>query len=179
MGVGLAFFYLRATMSNPLFEFFAAVLALLLALATLLLIAATDWMAAYICEQHRLHRGMFLLLAGGFAAAAGLALVLDRSDVMRLLLLLVTLHAFVFGCWSLFFARRVWKAETHQVGNILLGLVSLGFAGAFFWTRSTDGRRAVTLLGFYTCFAGCKLIYHALRIRSASQRNRAQPIFLH
>ena len=172
LAVGLAFLYLRATMTNQFFEFFATILAVLLAIASLLIAAATEWMAAYLCEINHLHKGMFFLLSGGLFAAAALSVAYFNGDSMRLLSLFATLHAFAFGCWTLFFARSVWRGMIHTFESILLGLASLGFAAGFFWTRPTDGRRAVTLLGVYTCFVGFKLIYHALRIRSASQERR-------
>ncbi len=168
---GLALLYLRAAMGNPLFEFLAAVLAVVLAIGVLLFAAATEWMAAYIFEINHLHKGIFLLLAGGLTASACLFMVLPNVDSLHLLLLLATLHAFTLGCWSLFFARRVWRRTAHAAANISLGILSLAFAAAFYWTRPTDGRRAVALLGVYSCLIGIKLGYHALRILRTARRS--------
>jgi hypothetical protein len=72
--LGLALFYSRATMTNLFFEAAAVVIAVVLAAATLILAAITDWFAALNAGTKSVHRSTFCLAAGTALTLAGVLL---------------------------------------------------------------------------------------------------------
>jgi hypothetical protein len=173
--VGLAFFYLRATMTNPLFEFIAATLAFLLAIAAIMLGAFTDWVEACLSKTTNRHESLSFLLLGGLMATAAAYLAFAHGDFWRVLLLFAALHGCIFGSWSLLTAPRVGHTGAGIAVSLLLGLGSLLFAAGFLWTGPLDGHRAVMLLGAYSCFVGLKLGYRALQMAFSCAHQEPAP----
>jgi hypothetical protein len=83
--LGLALFYIRATMTNLFFYVFGGAFALLLVAGSLLFIAGVDWICAagLGCQQVSRLRG--LLFVSTAAAACSLFLILYPCPVMTVL----------------------------------------------------------------------------------------------
>lgn len=161
--LGLALFYLRATMTNWFFEGIAVVFAILLAATSLILGGIADWMAAWWEGSKHLNRLTFYLFAGLVSALAGAFLGIYLPFSMQWLLLLAALHALFFGLLSFSLA---WKAKHHggfeRRAMYLFGAASVIFSGtmASLATR-LDNRGAAAILGVYFCFVSMRLLFLA------------------
>jgi hypothetical protein len=160
--LGLAFFYLSATMTNPLFEALAVVAAIMLATAALLLAAITDWFAAFSAGMKSTHRLAFYLLAGMAFALAGLFIGYYPAVYLQWIVAFAALHGLIFATSAFTF---VYMAQHHRLERgamALLGTVSALFSGAMAgWIVYLDDRSAIALLGAYLFFVGIKLLFFA------------------
>ena len=129
LGLGLAFFYLSATMTNMFFEVFAVVVAIVLAAAALILDAITDWFAALGTDMKNVHRIMFYLLAGVAFTLAGVFLGYYPAVYMQWLLAFTAVHALVFGIASFVSAFNPGHDRHQRQAMGVLGTISILFPG--------------------------------------------------
>jgi uncharacterized membrane protein HdeD (DUF308 family) len=162
LSLGLAFFYLRATMTNMFFEAFAVIGALMLSAAALILAAITDWFAAFTSGMKSIHRITFYLLAGIAFALAGIFVGSYPTVYLQWLVVFAALHALAFGISALVFALNARHDRFARRSMWLFGTISVLFSGTMAgWIKYLDDRTAITLLGLYLCFVGLKMLYLA------------------
>jgi Short repeat of unknown function (DUF308) len=173
LGLGLAFFYLSATMTNMFFEAFAVVVAIMLAAAALILAAITDWFAALSIDMKNVHRVMFYLLAGAAFTLAGVFLGYYPAVYMQWLMAFAAIHALVFGIASFVSAFNP-RHDRHQHEAMgVLGTISVLFSGAMAaWMKYLDDRSATAMLGAYLCFVGIKMLFLAWNSHRAGMKPR-------
>jgi MFS family permease len=160
--LGLAFFYLSATMTNPLFEALAVVGAVMLATAALALAAITDWFAAFSAGVKSAHRLIFYLLAGMAFALAGLFIGYTPHVYMEWLVGFVALHALVFGTSAFTFVFTTEHHKLERRAMAAFGTVSILLSGGFTaWLPHLTDQTAIALLGVYLFFVGIKLLFFA------------------
>jgi len=160
LALGLSFVYLSATMTNPLFEVLAVVVAIMLATAALVLAAITDWFAAFSAGMKSAHRLTFYLLAGMAFALAGLFIGYYPAIYMQWLLGLAALHALIFGTSAFAFVFTAGHHQLERRAMAVLGTGSVLFSGTLTaWIPYLDDRSAVALLGAYLAFVGIKLLF--------------------
>lgn len=157
--LGLSLFYLRATMTNMIFEGVALAIAILLAAAALVLGGIVDWFAAWNEGMKHLHRLAFYLLAGLAFALTGVFLGIYSEVSMRRLVFFAAIHALVFGVLALAFTSRAGRHQLERTVTYLCGAVSIVFSGAMTaLARQLDEPAATTVLAAYFCFVGVKLL---------------------
>lgn len=159
--LGLAFFYLRATMTNLLFEAVAVAIAILLSAAALILAAIVDWFAAFNAGMKRAHRFTFYL-AGVTFALAGAFLGGYPLISMQWLVVFAAIHALAFGISAFVFAYKTSHHSWECRAMYFFGTISLLFSGTMAGlVRDLDDRSATALLGGYLCFVGTKMLFFA------------------
>ena len=162
LGLGVAFFYLHATMTNALFDVIAIVIAVMLAAAALILAAITDWFAAFSSGMKSVHRISFYLLAGVAFGLAGLFLGYYPAVYMQWLAIFAVIHALAFGVSALVFAFNAHQQPLERGAMYVFGSISVLFSGAMAgWIKYLDDRSATLLLGCYLCFVGIKVLFFA------------------
>ena len=160
--LGLAFFYLSATMTNPLFEVLAVIAAVMLATTALVLAAITDWFAAFSAGVKSAHRLIFYLLAGMAFALAGLFIGYYPQVYLQWLVGFSALHALVFGTSAFTFVFTTEHHTLERRAMAVLGTVSILFSGGLTaWIPYLDDQTAIALLGAYLFFVGIKLLFFA------------------
>lgn len=160
--LGLSFFYLSATMTNPLFEALAVIGAIMLATVALVLAAITDWFAAFSAGMKSAHRLTFYLLAGIAFALAGLFIGYYPDVYLRWLVAFAALHALIFGISAFAFALSAHHHKLERRAMYVFGTGSVLFSGAMAgWIAFLDDRSAIALLGAYLFFVGTKLLFFA------------------
>lgn len=160
--LGLAFFYLRATMTNLLFEAVAVVIAILLAGAAFIVAAITDWFVAFSAGTKSIHRVSFYLLAGIALALAGALLILYPIIHMQWLVVFATLHALAFSITAFGFASKESHPLLERRAMYFFGTISVLFFGIMVGLfRILDDRSATAVLGAYLSFVGTKILFFA------------------
>ncbi len=168
LSLGLALLYLRATMTNLLFEVVATAVAITLSIAALMMAALTDWIAAFAARQKHIHKAVFYVLAGAFFAAIGFYAVWYPEVSMQLLLILAAVHAAVAGIWSIFFILEHNHTLAGKIAVFVVGLISFFFASTLALSQHASNSDAIALLGAYTIFIGLKMLFFAWRLRKMS-----------
>lgn len=160
--LGLSFFYLRATMTNRLFEVFATVIAIMLSAAALLVAALGNWFFAFSEGLGSIHRFTFYLLAGCAFALAGVIVGAYPLVSMQWLVVLAAIHACLFGISALVFAFRATCHIPECRAMYFFGIISVLFSGMMAGLAGgLDNSAATAALGWYMCFVGVKMLFFA------------------
>lgn len=159
LGLGLAFLYLRTGMTNPLFEVFGIVAAVVLAGSALALAAITEWVLVYRSEASDPRRAVFYTLAGVLLAIAALLLFYFSDLSMQILLAVAAVQAVAAGFWNLFFVRSHMTGRAGRIGADVFGVISLGFGGLLVYATRLEDRDAIGVLALYLLVEGVKLMF--------------------
>ncbi len=158
LGVGLALFYVRATMTNLLFDVVGGAFALLLVAASLLFIAGVDWICAagFGCRRVRRFRGF--LIVSTAAAACSVLLILYPGATIRMLCYGLTVYALTLSVGKIALAKS-WKGTVREqtVMYILAG-IGFAFAGALLVVAGHDDRKSLAVVASYSLFMGLQML---------------------
>lgn len=158
LGLGLALFYIRATMTNFLFYVVGGAFALLLVAASLLFIAGVDWICAVGLGCHRVSRLRGFLLVSTVAAACSVFLVLYPGATMEMLCYLLTVYALSLSVGKVALARS-WKGTAREL-TVMYILAGIGFvfAGALLAVAGRDERESLAVVAGYSLFMGLQML---------------------
>lgn len=112
------------------------------------------------------NRWLLLVLDGLAVSAAGLILILLNSISFRMVIYLLLLLATMIGILELAGARTLRRHVPDEWFLGLAGLVSIGFAVAFLWTKPEEPASYIIWLGSYSGFSAICMLGLALRLRS-------------
>jgi len=158
LGLGLALFYIRATMTNLLFYVVGGAFALLLVAASLLFIAGVDWICAAGLGCHRVSRLRGLLLVSTIAAACSVFLVLYPGATLQMLCYVLAIYALSLSVGKLALAGS-WKGTTReQTGMYILAGIGFAFAGALLAVAGHDERDSLAVVAGYSLFMGLQML---------------------
>lgn len=156
--LGSGLLYIRAAMTNRLFEMLGCVFALLLIAASMLFIALSDVVS--IVEARHLSGLRGLLAMSLVAAGAGALLVFDPGISLRAICACAAAYSFLMGLGKIHLARhwigpRRWKA-------FLYGLTGVSFcfsaALALTATRSDGARGPLLAIAIYSLAVGVQTL---------------------
>jgi hypothetical protein len=158
LGLGLALFYIRATMTNLLFNVIGGALALLLVAASLLFIAGVDWICAAGLGCHSVSSLRGFLLVSTAAAACSVFLIFYPGATLQMLCYVLTVYALSLSAGKVALARS-WKgtAREHAVMYILAG-IGFAFAGALLAVAGRDERESLAVAAGYSLFMGVQML---------------------
>lgn len=111
------------------------------------------------------NRWLLLVLDGLAVSAAGLILILLNSVSFHMVIYLLLLLATMIGILELAGARTLRRHVPDEWFLGLAGLVSIGFAVAFLWTK-LEPALYIIWLGSYSGFSAICMLGLALRLRS-------------
>jgi hypothetical protein len=158
LGLGLALFYIRATMTNLLFYVIGGAFALLLVAASLLFIAGVDWICAVGLGCHRVSSLRGFLFVSTAAAACSVFLIVYPGATLQMLCYVLTVYALSLSVGKVALARS-WKgtAREHTVMYILAG-IGFAFAGALLAVAGRDERESLAVVAGYSLFMGLQML---------------------
>ena len=158
LGLGLALFYVRATMTNLLFYVVGGAFAMLLVAASLLFIAGVDWICAAGLGCHRVSRLRGFLVVSTAAAACSVFLILYPGATIQMLCYVLTVYALSLSVGKVALARS-WKgtAREQTVMYILAG-IGFAFAGALLAVAGQDERESLAVVAGYSLFMGLQML---------------------
>jgi uncharacterized membrane protein HdeD (DUF308 family) len=158
LALGLAILYIRATMTNIVFEAFGSIFALLLIAASLLFSSVLDWVCAAGCGPRHireLRRYLFLSL---LTAGVGLFFVIYPAASIEMLCYLSAAYALLLGIGKLQFAYH-WECEQRQKRILyVFGAITICFSGGLAGIASQEERAAISMLGAYSIFVGIQML---------------------
>lgn len=157
LALGLSLFYIRATMTNLWFYVFGGAFALLLVAASLLFIAAVDWLCAAGLGRHQVRRLRGFLFLSTAIAACGVFLILYPRANMRMLCYVLAVYAFSLSLGKFALARGWTGTKRQQMIMYILGLISLAFSAALV-VAVGDDRNILALVATYSLFIGFQML---------------------
>jgi uncharacterized membrane protein HdeD (DUF308 family) len=158
LGIGLVLLFIRATMTNLIFDAFGAIFALMLVAASLLFSALLDFVCLAGMRFHHLKELRRYLLLGMISAGAGLFFIFYPSASMQILCYFIAAYALFLGIGKLRLAQH-WDCGSRErlVINVL-GCMAVCFSGVLVAVASGDERNAIEVLGLYSLFVGAQML---------------------
>lgn len=158
LGLGMGLFYIRAMMTNLFYYVFGCALALLLIAASLLLIAALDWLCAAGLGSRQIAKLRGLLLLSTAAAASSIILILYPSSTIRMLSYLIAIYALLHGIGK-FRLAKYWKGTIReQVVMYVLAGMAFFFSALLVVVGPRDERDILAVVGGYCLFMGFQML---------------------
>ena len=158
VGIGLALFYVRATMTNFIYDIFGSIFALMLIAASLLLSAMLDWVCAVgIGIQHFIELRRYLFLSM-ISAGAGLFFVLYPAASIRLICYFSAAYALFLGIGKLWLAQHWDVGRSLKTALRVLGGIAVCFSGVLVAVGDKEDRSAIALLALYSIFVGGQML---------------------
>ena len=162
VGLGLGLFYIRTTMTNPLYDVIGSAFALLLAAASLLFIAVVDWICVIGLGSHQAYRLRVLLLLSTGAAGGGVFLIFYPNGTIRLLCYLIAVYALLLSIGKFRLARywtRYWKGtKREQVAKYILACIAFFFCVLLVTVSGQSERDAIGVIAGYSIFVGLQML---------------------
>jgi hypothetical protein len=158
LALGLALFYIRATMTNLFFYVFGGALALLLVAGSLLFIAGADWICAagLGCQQVSRLRG--LLFVSTAAAACSLFPILYPGTTVQMMCYVIAVYALSLSAGKFSLARSWNGSKREQAIMYILAFVALAFGGCLVAFAGRDDRQSLGVLASYSLFMGFQML---------------------
>lgn len=165
LGLGLVFLYLRANMTEEVFDIVDVGIAILLSVAALIVAALADWIAALGEGVEHFRRFTFYLLGGLGLLMGGAFLTYSHYRTLALMLSFAGVHALVYSM-SVFSFQLSHLHRAHHRGLLYVsGGVSLLFAITMIaFATSDDDKLATALIGAYLCFVALRMLHQAWRL---------------
>jgi hypothetical protein len=158
LALGLALFFIRATMTNLFFYVFGGAFSLLLVAASLLFIAGVDWICAagLGCQQVSRLRGLLFVSTG--AAACSVLLILYPGTTIQMMCYVIAVYALSLSAGKFSLARS-WKgSKREQAIMYLLAFVALAFSGCLVAFAGRDDRQSLGVVAGYSLFMGFQML---------------------
>jgi len=178
LGLGLALFYIRATMTNIVFAVFGSIFAILLVATSFLFAAFLDWVCVVgIGLKHFMELRRYLLVSM-ILAAGGLFLLFYPGASVQLLCYFTAGYAFFLGLGKLRLAQH-WECGRQKKLIInLLGAITICFSAVLVAIANKEARDALSVLGLYSMFIGAQMLltvsylYRQNKVRAAQYSHR-------
>ncbi len=177
LALGLALFYIRATMSNFFFYVFGGALALLLVAGSFLFIAAVDWICAAGLGCHQVSRLRGLLVMSTGAAICSVLLILYPGATIEMVCYVIAIYALLLSAGKFSLAKR-WNGSKREQGIMyLLAVVAFVFSACLVGFAGRDDRDSLAVLASYSLFMGFQMLLtmYFLERRVLKPSNRLRP----
>ncbi len=158
VGLGLALFYIRSTMTNLLFSVFGGALALLLVTASLLLIAGVDWLCAAGLGRQQSNGLKGALMVSTTVAGACVFLAVYPGTTFRMLADVFAVYALSLTAGKFGLARS-WPGNVREKTTIyVMAAIGLGFAVLLFAVARRNDRTCLAAVAAYSLFIGTQML---------------------
>ena len=158
LALGLALFFIRATMTNLFFYVFGGAFALLLVAGSLLFIAGVDWICAAGLGCHQVSRLRGLLFVSTGAAACSVFLILYPGTTVQTVCYVAAAYALSLSAGKFSLARSWNGSKREQAIMYVLAFVALAFSGCLVAFAGRDDRQSLGVLASYSLFMGFQML---------------------
>lgn len=158
LALGLALFYIRATMTNRFFYVFGGALALLLVAGSLLFIAAVDWICAAGLGCHQVSRLRGLLVMSTGAAVSCVLLILYPGATIEMVCYVIAIYALSLSAGKFSLAKAWNGSKRQQRVMYILAVVALVFSACLVGFAGRDDRDSLAVLASYSVFIGSQML---------------------
>jgi hypothetical protein len=158
LALGMSLFYVRATMTNLLFNVVGGAFAMLLVAASLLFIAGVDWLCAAGLGRRQVSRLRGLLFLSSAVAVSGVLLILYPGATIRMLCYLLAVYALLLSVGKFGLARAWIGTQRQQVVMYILAVIAVAFGAALIVFAGQDERDALVVVAAYSLFMGFQML---------------------
>jgi hypothetical protein len=158
LALGIALFYVRATMTNFFFYVFGGAFALLLVAGSLLFIAAVDWICVAGLGCHQVSRLRGLLIVSTGAAACSVLLILYPGANVQMVCDVIALYALLLSAGKFSLARSWSGSVRERIIMYALAALALSFSAALVGFSGKDDRDSLAVLAAYSLFMGFQML---------------------
>jgi hypothetical protein len=158
LALGLILLYIRATMTNLFFDIFGGAFAMLLVAASLLFIAAVDWLCAAGLGRRQVRRLRGLLFLSTAVAACGVFLILYPGATIRMLCYVLAVYALLLSLGKFGLARAWTGNKRQQMVMFILAAIAVAFSAALIIFAGQDDREAMAVIATYSLFMGFQML---------------------
>jgi hypothetical protein len=158
LGLGLALFYVRATMTNVFFYVFGGAFALLLVTGSLLFIAGVDWICAASLGCHQVSRLRGLLFVSTAVAACSVLLILYPGTTTQMMCYVIAVYALLLSVGKFSLAKSWHGTKWEQAIMYLLAVLALAFSVCLVGFAGADDRNSMAVLATYSLFMGFQML---------------------
>jgi hypothetical protein len=158
LALGLALFYVRATMTNFFFYALGGALALLLVAGSFLFIAAVDWICAAGLGCHQVSRLRGLLLMSTGAAVCTVLLILYPGTTIAMVCYVIAIYALLLGAGKFSLAKAWNGSKREQRIMYLLAALAFVFSACLVGFAGRDDRDSLAVLASYALFMGFQML---------------------
>ena len=158
LAMGLALFYIRATMTNFFFYVFGGVLALLLVAGSFLFIAAVDWICAAGLGCHQVSRLRGLLVMSTGASICTVLLILYPGATIEMVCYVIAIYALLLSVGK-FSLAKAWNGSKREKRIMyLLAAVAFVFSACLVGFAGRDDRDSLAVLASYSLYMGFQML---------------------
>lgn len=177
LALGLALFYIRATMTNFLFYVFGSALALLLLAGSFLFIAALDWICAASLGCHQVSRLRGLLIMSTGAAVCTILLILYPGATIEMVCYVIAIYALLLSAGKFSLAKAWNGSKREQRIMYLLAALAFVFSVCLVGFAGHDDRDSLAVLASYSLFMGFQMLLtmYFLQRQVLKPSNRLHP----
>jgi hypothetical protein len=156
--LGLALFYVRATMTNLFFYILGSAFALLLVAGSLLFIAGVDWICAagLGCQQVSRLRG--LLFLSTTVAACSVLLIFSPGTTVQMMCDVIAVYALLLSVGKFSLAMSWGGSKRGQAIMYMLAVAALVFSACLVGFSGSDDRDSLAVLASYSVFMGFQML---------------------
>jgi hypothetical protein len=158
LALGLALFYLRATMTNLFFYVFGGAVALLLVAASLLFIAGVDWICAAGLGSRQVSRLRGFLFLSTAVAACSVFLILYPGATIQMLCYLIAIYAAALSVGKFGLARSWNGTQREQAVMYILAGIAFIFSLCLVGVAGRDDRECLAVVAGYSVFMGFQML---------------------
>ena len=175
LALGLSLFYIRATMTNLLFDVFGGAFAMLLVAASLLFIAGVDWLCAAGLGRRQVSRLRGFLFLSTAVAACGVFFILYPGATIRMLCYVLAAYALSLGLGKFGLARAWIGTKRQQMVMYILAGIAVAFSVALVVFAGQDDRDALAVVATYSLFMGFQMLLTMRFLLQQPARNPIEP----
>jgi hypothetical protein len=158
LALGIALFYIRATMTDLFSYVFGGALAVLLIASSLLFIAGLDWICATLLGYRHVHTLWRFLLLSTTAGACIVLLILYPGSTIRILCYVQAVYAFSLSLGK-FYLARLWNGtKREQATTYFLAVVALAFSGSLVVFAGKGDAVSLAVVATYYLFMGVEML---------------------
>lgn len=158
LALGLGLFYLRASMTEPLFYVLGGAFTASLVAASLLLIAGLDWLCAASLGRRQVSRLRGLLFLSTAVAACVVFMIFYPGSSMRMLCYVLAVYALSLNLGKFGLAMSWSGTKREQVVMYTLAVVGLVFSVALIAFAGQKDRDVTAVIATYFLFAGFQML---------------------
>jgi hypothetical protein len=156
--IGLALFWIRAVMTNVIFDVLGSTFALMLLVASFLFSAVLDWVFEVETELHHIRELRRLLLVSGIAAAGCWFFLIASTPSIRVLCYFTAVYALFLGIGKIRLAQHLDRGTRERIIINVLGCLAICFSGILAAMANKEERSAIAVLGGYSLFVGLLML---------------------
>lgn len=168
--LGLALFYIRATMIDLFSYAFGGALAVLLIASSLLSIAGLDWICATLLGCPHVHKLWGFLLFSTTAGACIVSLILYPGSTIRILCYAQAVYAFSFSLGKFGLARLWNHAKRQQAVIYIFALIALVFGGSLVALAGKGDSESLAVIASYYLFMGLQMLFTMYFLRQQTRQ---------